>query len=899
MRPSRLCSLSYPTGTKRIVLVLFAFTCNLLIAVAQIPNSASIQPATDHINRSYSNNFSAIGNLSQELPENSRNCTIALDQNDHSIFEAVPQTNFGEKKVSDFADEQFSSSFFSGDSGEAQRKQLEKITDTLHRLRQARDNPQVLEAHQALKLYLWKEIQQAETLLETMRAWLIRIFDQKDLNPEQFKSAKELKKGLRAEEEVLWDDIWKSEEEDYRFKKKSQGFFGYFYSLSKFFFDNQYWEKQQLRQSLRKILSQLPHRILMEEERVIMQLEKVQKAGFQISWQEQRLARKISEMSQNLSLTDSEISCFIPLDVEEGNLLETIGHRTVAVRREEQVHGLEGRLKKTLKDGQLHGIDSEDQKFILNELQELIKKEKDGLGWTEEDAAWMQSLEKESKNLEKKKKGYQLHQLVATLKIKKFEQKQSRLRQIATDLQLRKAFNVLQANAHDPMSSEKLALRLKLAQKLQEYMINSPSKAPPHEELTEPDIKEIKQLARHYYRMKEQLKFPLHPDLKEVVRKQLDKEVLSPEKAAIHRLNQLKHDQRIEPSQQELLDKLEHGIMGHVVAIGPEEVRVAEEHRKRRLAVPQSDKAKEVERLLHGTPEHTYLLQQSELDKVELYNKAIHSTPLWEFRNENKPKEAIKHLLNTPSHTGQPDSDHSPHSARFLTFAERCKVLIHSQEFRIHSQEFRAHSNTSPESLEQLAFKRLHQMQVNPAGAEIHDSLASNRDTAMSTTEAKEIIKNLALKEHLVRTFRPAPEDAKLAKKLSANIKLANLNKEALGKLQHLLPDELNELGKLIPLIGEIDKNFKKSAEFFQIVGLLQKASDRIRFRQSITHNDRPINLLFHESTLEATHHSLFLKHISRIKHIYNHFEDSSRSVLAVLNVNLQATLGVEKTQAN
>ncbi|EFP89087.2 uncharacterized protein PGTG_14928 [Puccinia graminis f. sp. tritici CRL 75-36-700-3] len=882
-----------------MVIILLTFTCNIVmqsIAMYDIPNPGSLSEVNEQIHGSYLKHNSTISGPSQEKSDNPRNVTVPTNQDYQSILQGGYQPHLGEKRVSDLTDKQFNSVFCGGDSGEAQRKELEKITDTLHRLREARDNPQVLEAHQALKLYLWKEIQQAENLLENMRAWLIGIFDQKDLEPDQFKLAKELKKGLRREEEQLWENIWKSEEEDYRFKRETQGFFGYFYSLWKFFFANQHWESQQLRQSLRKILSQLPHRVLMEEERIIMQLEKVQKAGFQITWQEQQLARKISEMSQKLSPANSDINYFIPLDLDEGTLLETIGHRTVAVRRQEQVHGLEEKLRKTLKTDQLHGINPDDQKFILNELQELIKKEKDGLGWTDDDVEWMKSLENESKQLEKKKIS-KLHQLVAALKIQKLHNKKSRLSQLATDLQIRKAFNVLEANAHHPMTPEKLALHLKLGQKITNLYVNSTSERLPHQELTASEIKEIKQLARHYDRMKEQLKFPLHPDLKEVTRKQLENELLSPEKAAMHRLNQMKYTEGIDSNQHQLLDKLEHGIKH--LEIGPEELRWAENHRKRRLAISQSDKAKEVEQILKGTPEYHYISGPHGRDiKVELYNKAIYFTPLWEFRVHHKPTDLIKGML-IPPESKLPAFQHL--QARFLTFAERCKVLIHSHEFQ-------AALKTPAESLEGLALERLHHLihethaGLNPFEAKIHHSLSSNKYEDISTTEAKDTIKKLAVEQKLIKTFRPSKEDKELANKLAKNIKLAELNQADLEKLKHLLPDELNQLGGLISTnqFGHLSyEKFKKSSQFFKIVQLLQNSSDRIKFKQNISiNNDSPMNLFSREAKLQDLHNSKFLSQISKIKNVYHtHFQDKKFNLILKPNLNDKPILSLNKSQ--
>ncbi|POV99039.1 hypothetical protein PSTT_14055 [Puccinia striiformis] len=346
------------------------------------------------------------------------------------------------------------------------RKELEEITATFHRLRQARDNPQGLETH--LKSNLYTQIHQAEESLDRIRAWIIDIFDHKNRDPVRFNGAQKFKLGLGSEEASLWDQIWKSEEESYRFSKKTAGFLGYFYSLWNFIFDNQYWETQQLQQSLRKIRRQLPHRSLLEEERIILQLEDVQKAGFKLSWHELHLARKISEMSAKLTVQDVYPS-YVPLDLEEGNLLDRIGSRTVAVRREEQVRGLEENLTKKLKTAghdTHHGIiNPDDQSFIIEELHHLIQKERDGLGWTDNDVAWLKSLEHESLHLDdhKKRKTNNLHLLVYN--------------------------NFLKGNdEHGTMMPEKLGLHSKLG--------TSPSEnLSVLEELTDPKSK-IKELAR-------------------------------------------------------------------------------------------------------------------------------------------------------------------------------------------------------------------------------------------------------------------------------------------------------------------------------------------------------------------------------------------------------------------
>ncbi|KAI9610280.1 hypothetical protein KEM48_002566 [Puccinia striiformis f. sp. tritici PST-130] len=336
------------------------------------------------------------------------------------------------------------------------RKELEEITATFHRLRQARDNPQGLETH--LKSNLYTQIHQAEESLDRIRAWIIDIFDHKNRDPVRFNGAQKFKLGLGSEEASLWDQIWKSEEESYRFSKKTAGFLGYFYSLWNFIFDNQYWETQQLQQSLRKIRRQLPHRSLLEEERIILQLENVQKAGFKLSWHELHLARKISEI--------------MPLDLEEGNLLDAIGSRTVAVRREEQVRGLEENLTKKLKTAghdTHHGIiNPDDQSFIIEELHHLIQKERDG-------------LERKTNNL---------HLLVTTLKTRKLENKKKDIS--PTDLHTYKKVysNFLKGNdEHGTMMPEKLGLHLKLG--------TSPSEnLSVLEELTGSEIEEIKELAR-------------------------------------------------------------------------------------------------------------------------------------------------------------------------------------------------------------------------------------------------------------------------------------------------------------------------------------------------------------------------------------------------------------------
>ncbi|KNE97631.1 hypothetical protein PSTG_09036 [Puccinia striiformis f. sp. tritici PST-78] len=373
------------------------------------------------------------------------------------------------------------------------RKELEEITATFHRLRQARDNPQGLETH--LKSNLYTQIHQAEESLDRIRAWIIDIFDHKNRDPVRFNGAQKFKLGLGSEEASLWDQIWKSEEESYRFSKKTAGFLGYFYSLWNFIFDNQYWETQQLQQSLRKIRRQLPHRSLLEEERIILQLENVQKAGFKLSWHELHLARKISEMSSKL--TDQDLNPFsMPLDLEEGNLLDAIGSRTVAVRREEQVRGLEENLTKKLKTAghdTHHGIiNPDDQSFIIEELQHLIQKERDGLGWTDSDVAWLKSLEHESIHLDdhKKRKTNNLHLLVTTLKTRKLENKKKDIS--LTDLHTYKKVynNFFKGNdEHGTMTPEKLGLHSKLG--------TSPSEnLSVLEELTESEIKVIKELAR-------------------------------------------------------------------------------------------------------------------------------------------------------------------------------------------------------------------------------------------------------------------------------------------------------------------------------------------------------------------------------------------------------------------
>ncbi|PLW12509.1 hypothetical protein PCANC_16558 [Puccinia coronata f. sp. avenae] len=283
--------------------------------------------SSDHIPASLSHDEYSSGVPSRMLWMKRRDQIASPDNNNSLELQGSPQPNLSDQNMSSKTDNQSDSTFVSDQSAEAQIRGLRRIADVFHRVRLARDNPEVLEADPTLKSALLKEKEVADNSLENIRAWLINSFDQKDLNPARFNLARGLKNGMKREESALWENIWSEEVEDYRFKKRTQGFFGYFYSLWKFFFAQKTWEKQQLRQSLRKILRQLPDRLLFDEERVVLQLEKVQKAGFEITWQEQRLAQKISEMSQDL--TDG-IKDYVPLDINEGSLLDTMSFRTVS-----------------------------------------------------------------------------------------------------------------------------------------------------------------------------------------------------------------------------------------------------------------------------------------------------------------------------------------------------------------------------------------------------------------------------------------------------------------------------------------------------------------------------------------------------------------------------------------
>ncbi|KAH9463349.1 hypothetical protein Pst134EA_015432 [Puccinia striiformis f. sp. tritici] len=723
-----------------------------------------------------------------------RNGRHGLLPTDHEEIIAAP--NSFDKKLTDFKENALKLIFFNGPDGEARIKRLSDIREvmlSINRGRKMMRRPGSASNVNEEHFLLDKE--QTEYQLQSLRGRLSDIYDKKKSNPELFKSIDDLKDDLSIDEKNIWKTIKESEQEADRFKKKSQGLLGYFYSIWKHLFDNQNLQKQRLKQSLRKIRIQLRHRLPTSSERAILKLEEVQKAGFSITQKEQRLAGKIAKFSQVATTKHRAM----PLSTDELNLLKQINHRTAPVRRAEQVEELLKRLAKTPQGAKILKENPQDFQLVGKALKELSSMERDGKIWSKHDAELMRALEFEGRNSRSSK---------------------SKLDQIVINLKKRKALQVLDVRAHTRMR-EKTDLHLKLTE------LNY---VPTREEMAD-----ITRLAEQYYRMKEQSDTPLHLNIIQLAREKVQQEVLSTDQRAILWLEEKSQRKELDPSQEELLKKLKER---------PKSARISEEgrksvqaHLKTFTAIPQLEKVKKLKELLGGTPELGLIQKENDFMKAQLWDELVYSRPEFEWWLE-RSLEATSDSARTPENNREALANPD----RIFSLKQRGQVLVLSKRFRVSP-------NRSLPTLEELALKRLQTLAnlkdftVTQREMKLHDALLSSDFKELNTPPAKLMIRNLAIEETLINMSKAPIEDQKLVLKLAQNVKIGDLTEHARHKLNYLLPSELERLGKLISL-EEDDRSFRDATKFSKMMELILEASDRIKLHPHVTEDDDVINFV-------------------------------------------------------
>ncbi|EFP78333.2 uncharacterized protein PGTG_04289 [Puccinia graminis f. sp. tritici CRL 75-36-700-3] len=374
-----------------------------------------------------------------------------------------------EKKLSDLKENELKLVFFPGKHGEEHIRRLKGLKTNLDGIDSANLHAWDFLHPTGPERKLWAEEQ---TRLDIMRGSLANILERKKVDPKPYQWVKELRDTLEPEQKSILENLWKLAKEDNKFKRNNQGFLAFFHSIWERFFKRPNWQKRQLRLSLHKIRVQLRNREVTDEQLAVLQLERIQQAGFEISQQEQKLARKIADSSQLSTIA------------KEQNLVKNIIGRPVAVRRKEKSQELLQKFK-MIQEGppvRRGGNSLEDLELITDALKDLGRKEEVGQSWTEFDDRLINALETE---------------------VNKVGKEELQLQQIVEILRNQKAYDVLKAKPMDQTTPGNLIFREKVMKNTEEYKSLHPDE---HiDEFTEEDMQEVKQLAKQYYRMKDRL----------------------------------------------------------------------------------------------------------------------------------------------------------------------------------------------------------------------------------------------------------------------------------------------------------------------------------------------------------------------------------------------------------
>ncbi|EFP89066.1 uncharacterized protein PGTG_14907 [Puccinia graminis f. sp. tritici CRL 75-36-700-3] len=779
--------------------VVFTLFLTFTIAIEHLAMSAFTHPASlFRFDQLTSPSTPALreGAITHSAEELGRNGQVGLLETDQVESKVIP--NSFHKKLSDFKEDDLSLIFFSGPDAEPRMQRLKLTREIINSI--ARTRSKQLKSGLASPATNQEKIlhdeEETEHLLHALRGRLSVIFDEQKSKLGEFLWRLNAKKHLPANARAVWEVIMQSEQDAHRFRGKSHGFFGRFYSLWKYLFDNQNWQNQRLDRALRRIRIELRNRPPTSQERIVLQLEKIQKAGFLITQKEQRLAQKISKFSQ---VATNRKRIYMSLSSAEENLLKEMARRTVPVRRTEQIEHIVKQLPKTPNGAEFFRNHPQDLQLIASALKELATKEREGKVWTQMEVDLLAALKLESKGGGKKT---------------------SKLDQILRNLKKQKALEVLDVQAYSPMI-ERQALHSKLKNK--------------HSVYTDAEMTEVTQLAEQYYRLKEQADTPVHPNLIHTATEQLHNEALSKEERAILFLEEKKERTGIHASQRRLLRKLKQLKEGDPPVTIPEEAnKWVQEHLKIVTQIPDRSKAKQFEEALSKTPELMPVQGMHELKKAQFYDEVVYSRPAFEWWAE-KSSETTDNTQILEGHR----EDLVP-AERYLTFPERCQVLVLSNTFRVSP-------NRQLPSVESLALSRLDALttlkDLSQQEMKLRDGLSRKDFEMINSPSGKQMIESLAIEETLLKICKATRADQKLVIRLAQNIQIGDLDESARQKLGHLLPAELETLGHLISLQDD-DHEFREASKFSRIMELIIRASDRITLAPKLSENDELINFL-------------------------------------------------------
>ncbi|WAQ87627.1 hypothetical protein PtA15_8A532 [Puccinia triticina] len=698
--------------------------------------------------------------------------------------------NSSDKKLFDFKsdDPKIKLKLFDGPSGIEKMERLEhtqELIDSISRRKTELASREVRSFGNQWGVLHVKE--EHEYTLQALRGRLSDLIDKKDFTLDD-----PLWNEMTHNIQAISKPIRELELEVQKFKKKSEGFFGRLYSIWKYLFDYQTWQRQIFTQSLRRIRIELRNRPPTMQEHIVLQLEKIGAAGFPITRKEVRLAEKISKSSE--VVTNMNLPSIRTLSTNEESLLKEISRRTIPVRREEQAEELVRKLAKAPKGSELFRNNPRDFHLIENALRELASKEREGKVWTPAERDLLADLMIESRGLGKRR---------------------SKLGRILANLKKRKALVVLQAGAHSQMQGME---QLKL--KLEEFG-----------RITHEEMAEVTKLAEQYYRLKEQADTPLHLDIIRVAREQLQKKALSKENRAILVLDDLKERNRLDDGQKKLLEKLQEA--SPAVDIPEEGKQMVREHVEMLMKIHPLEKAQAFDAALRATPEFVDILQTRKLTKAQFFEEVVSSRPAVEWWTElsAKMKEGPHEELAT--------------AGKFLTFAERCQVLV------LSTRLFRVLPTRHP-SLEHLALERLVNLaqikRLTEPELKLRIGLTESDFGMINTPQAKRMIRNLATEETLVNNCKASIADQKLVLRLAQNVDIGQLDQEARQKLDYLFPEELNQLGDLISR-DDADEKFREATKFSQIMELLEQASNRIKLEPYLSDRDDLLKFLEWDAT--------------------------------------------------
>ncbi|KAI7954734.1 hypothetical protein MJO28_005134 [Puccinia striiformis f. sp. tritici] len=741
---------------------------------------------------------------------------LAKDQKEHVISNVQMDPNPHRKKSVDSGEDQIQNIYPHGQYSKEHIEELQKLKSTIETISSVKTGWKnvYLQSFGSRENYIRMEAED-EYISEVMRGTLLDIFE-----TERTESGKErawIKDAylpiLNQIEPSIRKNLINQAKSDFRVLHQGS--------------------KNGLGRALQQIRVCLRKRPATIQERTVLSLGAAQRADFVISSDMLKLAIKIANGSRDISRPET----WLPLSDEETELLEHIADLTVSVRRTRNLNALLIRFNERSDDD-----NPDDMELIVKATKELISKEKGGQIWTEDDVELMGGLNN-------------------ALKYPGIARK--KLRQMAAKIRIQKAYKVLKGRANSPVTPEYLQFRERLYKQTPKYRESHPDER--IDKLTEEEFLQVKDLANQYYWMKEKHWGSLYFDPLNSAIRVMGNDVLSLEQMAIQSLTSSKERWYKDPRHDPLLRKLREGVppiplRRQMIAL--EEIE--EKLKSHELQQPDRIKAKRVEQALQDTPEFEIIEESTEKEKAFFFDEIIYSAPLSEiviWENFNHPPELVSKLKDVIGITRE---------WKFLSFTERCKVLLYSKIFK---SRLELHGAPDPTTIESLAFNRLAFLKsqrirkLDDREMKIHKSLASELYGEICTQKAKDTIMKLALEEILVHSGKFSEEDQILATKLSENSSLSELDQREWNKKKfHLLPEEILELEKIFSpstntvkdsqgliLSRDVLKNpefikaFYKDYKFTKILMLLHKASERINLKREMPFNSNPGNFIWIE----------------------------------------------------